>query len=966
MKKIIAFHLLFIGIISNSLFAQDNTDGDVIKIDATAIKDSLIVPGNLFNLNKYTSTGAVAYATGETLKQYPSPSITNSLYGRFPGLTVSQGTGEPGNDVANLAIRGVGSSAISSLYNNFNVFVDGFEVKLNYFNYLQPEEIESISILKDAATLAQFGMHGDNGVIWIVTKRGVPGRTKFTFQTHTGVQTPITLLKPLRSYDFAKYYNVANSNDNKGVWKPNYSPAALQAYDSGKGIDVDWYNQVLRNAGAYSDGTLTFNGGDNKILFNTIINYTNQQGLINIRNTDTTANESFARINLRTNLNFKVLKIFDARVGIVTRLENRKAPSYSDTTLFSNFSRDMFNTLANYPSNIYQVMDSLGGYYGNSQYLFNPRGQIAAQGWKSTRTRFLQGNFGLREKLDFITKGLYIDESLSFNSMSLATNADTRDYARTNYNNANFIGTTYYPAGQTATGQDDWKQGKLVLGYDHQFGVSHHLTSAIEYLASTELIASTVFNYKNNFTNTCGNTNYSYKNKYIADFAFSYFGSDNFAPSQRYVFYPAISAAWVASEENFVRKALPFANFLKLRASAGLSGNDANVASFTQAQGGYYLFQQFYSGSGSFYQGGDNVGSSPTSAGDLNPMYVADPNFSAEKSKKYDIGTDITIFNKFSINADFYIDYRSNIPSLNNFIPGYYGNVTTYSNVGAMTSKGLEIMLSYSNKIKDVDYTVFGITSLNTSNVTVSGATPVPFSANSAVGRPFGTPLGLVANGLYQLSDFNPDGTLKSSLPRPAYGNVQPGDIKYKDLTGDGVVDARDIAPIGKTGLPTMNYSFGANLVYKHFDLGFLLQGAANSSVNLLNTPSSMFQPYVNNNNAFPNAKQAWAYYPSQGIDTRATATMPRLSRGSNINNTQPSSFWYKNNSFFRVRNIELGYKLGNRYLSRYGLSEFRCYLNCTNPFTFSHFMQVYQLDPESLSGYPSIKTVSLGLSVAF
>ena len=957
MKKIIAFHLLFIGIISNSLFAQDNTDADVIKIDATAIKDSLIVPGNLFNLNKYTSTGAVAYATGETLKQYPSPSITNSLYGRFPGLTVTQGTGEPGNDAANLAIRGVGSSAISSLYNNFNVFVDGFEVKLNYFNYLQPEEIESISILKDAATLAQFGMHGDNGVIWIVTKRGVPGKTKFTFQTHTGVQMPITMLKPLRSYDFAKYYNVARSNDNKGVWSPKYSPANLQAYDSGKGTNVDWYNQVLRNAGAYSDGTLTFNGGDNKILFNTIINYTNQQGILNQRNTDTTANESFTRINLRTNLNFKVLKIFDARIGIVTRLETRKTPNYSISQLF--------NDIANYPSNIYPVIDTLtGNYSGVNNYLNNPRASVATIGWQSTRTRFLQGNFGLREKLDFITKGLYIDESLSFNSMSLATNSNTRTYARSGVaQSGSYVNSTFYPSAQSATGQDDWKQGKFVLGYDKQFG-NHHLTSAVEYLASTELIASAIYNYKNDFLNTCGNTNYSYKNKYIADFAFSYFGSDNFASSQRYVFYPAISVAWVASNENFIRKVLPFANFIKLRASAGLSGNDANVAAFSQ--GGNYLFQQFYSGSGSFYQGGDNVGSSPTNAGDLNPLYVADPNFRAEKSKKYDIGTDITLFNKFSINADVFIDYRSNIPSLNNFIPGYYGTVTTYSNVGAMTSKGLEIMLSYSNKIKDVDYTVFSITSFNTSNVTVSGATPVPFSANSAVGRPYGTPLGLVANGFYQLSDFNPDGTLKASLPRPAYGNVQPGDIRYKDLTGDSVVDARDIAPIGKTNLPTFNYSFGANLVYKHFDLGLLLQGAANSSVNLLSTPSSMFQPYANNNNAFPNAKQAWAYYPNQGIDTRATATMPRLSTGTNLNNYQASTFWYKNNNFLRVRNIELGYSLGNRYLRRYGLSEFRCYLNFTNPFTFSHFMKVYQLDPESLSGYPTLKTVNLGLSVAF
>ena len=962
MRKIFSFKILvtaFTFVVSSSaLFAQD----EVIRLGRGVVDDSLKVPGYLFNLSKYTATGAIATVTSEEIKQYPSPNITNTLYGRLPGLTVTQGSGEPGNDGASLAIRGVGTTAFTNLYNNYTVFVDGFEVKQNYFNYLQPEEIETISIFKDASSLVQFGMHSDNGVIWIVTKRGKAGKTKFTFQTHTGVQTPIVLEKPLRGYNFEKLYNIAKSNDNNDKWSPTYTTAQLQAYDSGKGIDVDWYKQNLRNAGAYSDGTFTFSGGDSKILYSTVIGYTNQQGLFSLHNTDTTANESFQKINIRTNLDFNVLKIFDARMSLVTRLENRKSPNYSVA--------QSFNDIANYPSNIYNVYtDSTKQYFGyNSSWPNNPYATIAAQGLVSSRTRFLQGNFGLREKLDFITTGLYIDESVSFNSMGIENNSNTKAYAH-----GNIASSDYIPSNQTAAGQDDWKQGELVLGYNHQFG-NHHIVSAVNYLASSDMIGSAIYNFKNNYINISGNTNYSYKDKYIADFAFSYFGSDNFNTGNQYRFYPAISAAWILSKEVFVQKLLPFVNFLKLRASAGICGSDGTVATFTQA--GNYLYQQFYNSNANFYQGGDNNGT-PTSSGNMNPLYIASPGFQPEKSKKINIGTDLTVFNKFTLSADIYIDYRTNIPTANNFIPGYFGNVLTYSNVGAANSKGLETMLSYTDKIGKVKFTLFSTVSLNTSKVIVSGATPVPYAANSAVGKPIGTPIGLIANGLYQTTDFNADGTLKSTLPKPTFGTVQPGDIKYKDLNGDSIVDNNDVAPIGKSTVPTCTYSFGANFTYKHFDFGFVLQGAANASVNLLSSaiPTSMFKPLVGNNtggNAFANANSAWAYYPNEGIDTRATAVLPRLSTQNNVNNypttsTSPSSsFWYKNNDFLRVRNIEIGYNLSDRYLSKYGLSQFRIFINTTNPFTFSKFLKTYHLDPESLGGYPALKTVSIGLTTAF
>ena len=228
MTKQYIFKSLIIGMLfvplTNQLWAQKIVQ--TATLDSTAVKGDKtlkIVPGKVFNLNATISTGAISTVSGETLYKTATPSITNTLYGRLSGLSVNQATGEPGSDNANLAIRGVGTYTFNNSYNNFKIYVDGFEVYSNYFNYISPDEIESVSILKDAAALAQFGMHGANGVVWVVTKRGKIGKPAFTFQARTGFQNPIVLNKPLGSAEYATLYNQAISNDNGNVWSPKYS-----------------------------------------------------------------------------------------------------------------------------------------------------------------------------------------------------------------------------------------------------------------------------------------------------------------------------------------------------------------------------------------------------------------------------------------------------------------------------------------------------------------------------------------------------------------------------------------------------------------------------------------------------------------------------------------------------------------------------------------------------------------------
>jgi outer membrane receptor protein involved in Fe transport len=364
------------------------------------------------------------------------------------------------------------------------------------------------------------------------------------------------------------------------------------------------------------------------------------------------------------------------------------------------------------------------------------------------------------------------------------------------------------------------------------------------------------------------------------------------------------------------------------------------------------LYQQYY-----YYTGGFNSGNTTPyqwNSG-LAPIYIANPNVFAEKSMKYNLGLDVNLLKKISLTADVFMDKRSDILTLDQTQMRYYGNNYYMDNVGKMTNKGVEGSITWKDKAGDFEYALFAMASYAKNKIDYMSEVPTAYPYNASTGRPYGTPIGLVADGFYQLEDFNADGSLKSGLPVPTFGHIQPGDIKYKDLDNNGYIDATDITAIGKPSFPEFYYSFGGNLKYKGFDLNIMFRGSAGSSVNLLGFPEQ-FVAFMNNNNAYPVAQGAWAYYPDQGIDTRATATYPRLTAVNNTNNYNTSSFWIKNNDFLRIQYIELGYKFAG----------FRVFLNATNPVTWSKLLKDYNMDPESGFGYPSIQSYTLGVSVTF
>ena len=915
---------------------------------------ALLLSGSTLKAQDYT-TAAVSTATGEELYTTVNSNLTNTWVGMFPGMTVVQGTGEFGNNDARWLIRGMGSYGVGS-WSTAKLYVDGFEVNADYLKGISPAEIEKVEVLKDAAALVLYGEKGGNGVIHITTRRGRAGQATINTRVRYGVQAPSSLNKPLGSYDFANLYNQAVSNDKGMAWSPVYSASQLEAYKNGTGIDVDWYDKVMRSTGSYVDADVILNGGNRDARYNINLDYVGNQGLLDVKNTDQTRNLGYNRFNVRANLDFNVLRIFEVKLDIGGRIDLLSRPNYSISSLFTNLQK--------YPSNIYNVFDDEAqeNISGTAVYPNNPYGSVNALGWYSYKARSLQTNLSVKERLDMITPGLFLEEAVSFYSYTISTYSKTRNYARWHEGATTTTDetTTIVASGYGSGGMQDWKQGRVTAGYNRDFG-DHHIDARVNFGISAYK-GDGYFNYKYNTLNLNGYLHYDYAHRYIVEAGFSRFGNDAYAPGHRWGFYPAISGAWVLSNEGFLKGGA--FELLKLRASAGLVGaSDSGATSVLSnfSSNGRYLFKDYYTYSyiGSFYTGA----TSGTWQTTLVPMFTPNEDAHAEKSLKFNVGLDLRA-GGFSASLDAFLDKRSDILTLDNSLMGYYGKQYSFANIGKMTSKGFEVVLGYEGRAGDFAYAVDGSVAYATNTIDYMAEVPPANTFSAQTGRPFGTYIGLVADGFYDINDFDNDGNLKEGLVAPAFGNVQPGDIKYMNLDKNDVIDQNDVTRIGGSWVPEWNFTLGAKLCYKGFDLAVAFQGVAGVSANLLSNWNQSVA-FVDNGNVYPMAQGAWAYYPTEGIDTRATATYPRLTTQSNENNYRLSSLWVKDASFLKLRNVELGYTFALDQAS--GIKALRCFVSGQNLLTISPLLRDYNLDPENITGlYPLLKSVNAGISITF
>lgn len=882
---------------------------------------------------KWMTTGAVSSVKGNELKSFV-PNIANMLNGQIPGLVVQQWGCEPGADSPAMNARGVNTYGSGT---GLFIVIDGFQSTEAYFQQLTPQEIESITLLKDASATAIYGSKGANGVLLITTKRGTSDKIKINFSIQSGFQQPLRLPEFLGAYDYVTLYNEALVNDGKS---PFYTPMDLEAYKTGNDPifhpDVDWYGTILRKAAPITNYNFTASGSNEYFRYFVLLNVLDDRSLYRKAGnvSDFSKNGTYTRYNFRTNIDVKLSKRLQGAVTLGGTIEDKTNPGTSENT------SGMFDLMSSIAPNAFPVYVSTGMYGGNSMYS-NPLGDLMQTGYTSYNGRSLQAIFQLKGDLGFITPGLSVNGAVGFNTYFKSYSKKSRQYARysVDRDNADEIIYTTYGQNTSLAGDESsssqWRDYSLQasLNYNRTFNGLHNIDAI--YLGSYNdyVVTGTDLSYKNIAMG--GRVTYSYDKRYIGEFSFGYNGTENFPKGHRFGFFPAGSLGWILSNEAFL-KGNPILNYLKLRASYGIVGND-NIGGIR------YMFDQYYDGYGYHLGNSNNVQDG------LVQGKLANPDVTWEKEKKFNVGFEATLVNKIDVSFDYFIQKRSNILSQPyRTVPDYLGISRPDINIGKVGNKGLETSIRY-NGIGKKDLTYFVETSLwYAKNKVVYNAEAIQENEYLyGTGRIVGQPFVLEAIGFFK----DEDDILKS--PTQTFTDVRPGDIKYKDQNKDGKIDSNDYYPIGYTSMPQITLGLHGGITFKGFDMDIFFQGAANRTVYC---GGKYYHAFQNDAKVSSIALGRWT------PETAETATYPRLSSENNLNNYQASSFWQKNGNFLKLRSLEIGYTLPFQLSRKINLEKVRIFANGTNLFSLDH-MDGFT-DPETMSGYPALRTISFGLSI--
>lgn len=901
-----------------------------VAVHAQASRDSLpdtvrMLPVAYGMQPAWKITGAQAQVSGNELRKSSAPTLSNALYGRLPGLTVMQGSGEPGYDAPGLAIRGAGS------YRNAEIltFVDGFE---SPFDQLTADEIETITVLKDAAATALYGIRGANGVLLVTTKRGTVGKPRISFSAQTGWQSPTKLPEFLSSYDYARLYNEARLNDGQPA---RFTQADLDAFRNGNDPyfhpDVNWYDEVLRKSAPLSNYNLNISGGNSNARFFVLLNVLQNTGLY--KNTDRkreeNSNANFLRYNFRSNVDINVTRRLSASLDLAGRVEDRSYPGASGGDIWAN--------MLLIPPSAFPVRNPDGSYGGTSVYRNNPVGLVLGKGVATTHDRNLQATMRLHYSLDQVTEGLAMSAAVSFNNWFRGNDDKTKNFAVFQLLRDANGDTIYNKFGENTTatvndGQNSqWRRTNALFNitYDRSFGL-HALNAMLQYQQDVYTISGNNVPYAHQGIG--GRFSYTYDQKYIAELTFGYNGSENFPKGNRFGFFPAIAAGWILSREEFLQSA-EWISFLKLRASYGLTGND-------QVGGRRFPYQQYYSGGTGYYFGTDNHYSGGIDEGNL-----GNPNITWEKARKANVGIDASLWkDRVNIVLDVFSEKRTDIlAERTSSIPGYIGVGLPAENIGSVNNRGFEIQAGY-RKEAALGFFVNASAAYARNRILYMAEAKQPYDYLNRTGRRINQPFGLQAIGFFK------DEAEIAASPRQTFAPVKPGDIRYKDQNGDNIIDIYDEVPVGKPLMPEWTFGLHAGVQFKGFDLEAFFQGVTNRSL-MLQGP--LVWAFVNDAKAAPIALGRWT------PETAATATYPRLTSTANDNNYRASDFWLRNGSFIRLRNVELGYTIPASVTRRVGLQQTRFYVNAVNLFTID---DVNLADPEVPIGYPVMKSVNVGL----
>ena len=881
------------------------------------LADTLSI-GYQMNVSSPTSSYSINGVNASAFEKSPYIDISKALYGKVAGLNVYQGTGSSADNVSTLSIHG----------NAPLVLIDGFPRDISDITSM---EIESCYVLKDAAAAALYGMRGANGVVLITTKRGISNGLKVNVDYNFGVNTQF------RSPDFADAYTYANALNTalSGDGLPaRYNAQELDAFRTGiypyDYPNVDWWNETLNNTGLTHNLKMSFSGGSDKFRFYTVVDYYRDRSMLkkNTEDTrfDTTPTDT--RLTVRTNLDVKVTESTLLKAGIVGRLKEFRGTRYGRSAIF--------NKIYGIPSAAFPIRYENGIYGGSSVYgTGNPVALLKDYGHIRNVYGTLLADLSIRQDLSALTKGLAAEASVSFDNIGGMNETTNKEYRYMN-SNASITSDGTLVTTPAIYGTDSETLGHTKVDYNRTFG-KHQVGGALIYD-----MQSVVKNGRNNSQKNQSvlvNATYTYDNRYSLNAVFNRSGSAYLPDGDKYSNYPAVSAAWIVSNEAFMEKVTPI-NLFKIRASYGLSGWDGNLS--------HELWRQSYGSGGAGYNFGVNAGGqSGGSEGDLPVIGLV-----AEKSQKATFGFDLAAFdNRLNATVEGFYEKRSDIlVSGANSTSGIIGITVGQVNEGIYKYKGVDASLSWNDKIGDFHYGIGASMSyLNTEVVNVNQAYQ-EYDYLYTKGNRIGQMYGLEAIGF-----FNSQQEINNS-PQQTFSDVAPGDVKYKDQNGDNRIDEKDIVKMFGSSVPRFYFGFNLNFSYKRLELSADFQGMTGVTVSLLNSP--LYSPLVSNgniSNTFLNEEISWT------PENKTNATMPRLTTQENLNNYRASSLWYRDGSFLKLRNLLVAYTFPK---SQTRFADLKVFVQGTNLFSLDN---IHFADPEQLGiAYPSTRSYWAGIKLNF
>lgn len=930
---------------------------DFVKVemveDPKALEEVVVV--GYGTQKKLTTIGAQSSITVKDLKSQPIANMSNVIAGRIAGIIGVQRTGEPGYDVAQIYIRGISTFTNSSPL----ILVDGIE---RPFDNIDPEDIAGFTVLKDASATAVYGVRGANGVIIIETKKGEVGKPKVKIQVNQGITQFTQVPKFVDGPTYMRLANEAYKNTHPTSSTPQYSEDAIQKTADGTDPDlypnVNWMKELFRETGQNHRINLNINGGSERAKYYVSMGAYNELGLFKVDEmAKYNSSISFNRYNFTSNLSLQVFKNTKLDFGASGWVSNGNYPGSSTASIWNAaFITTPISMPVRYSDG--KISGVRAGDVPNPYMLLTQTGyvtEVRSQIWSNIR---------LTQDLSTITKGLFISGMFSFDNYNYHRIARTKTVdewlAESRDDNGQLMYATGTPirAGNNYLSFSKENNGnrqfytEAAINYNRTFGI-HDVSGLILYNQSDKIdgeaddfISSLPYRYQG----IAARLTYAYDSKYLTEVNLGYNGAETFEKGHRFGLFPSVGIGWVASSEKFFQPITKVLQFLKFRGSYGVVGN-SNIGGgrrfgYLTTVNEYLTGYSFGSGSGTSYGGLDfqDYGS----------------NVTWEKANKLNLGFELrTLAEALFLAADVFQENRTNIFLQRGDLPLYVGvRNSVYGNLGEIYSKGIDATITYNKKItKDLVAEFRGNFTWNNATIVQDAQTPFPFPWQQRIGRKLGQRFGKIALGLFQSQDEIANSPYQS-------GDIQPGDIKFKDLNGDGVINNYDEGPIGNGSMPSIVYGFGPSVSYKGIALGAWLKGFSSVDIYINGEGFQPFEKEGSRGNLLTVITDRWT--PENPGNSHL---YPRLTYPSTINtNYDNSSWWVKDGAFLRLQNVELSYTFQNKnWLKSIGLSHLRIYSIGYNLFTFSKFkLWDVELADGKGANYSLIKTFNFGIECNF